>query len=230
MIDLPPVIEESIMSIDFDSFRASLNEAGPFLSIIKETWNRQTLIDIISGHIAVPDEEINKAIKENLEKRSKKGNLTDLSLVSRKDGKIELQAVTKRLGRIELIGTIEDCVHDGNRSYITYHMEERALKDQGLLSWVVSRISLSMTVKLFGDLDVADDLPVTISGNRVTVDFSERLNKSAFAQKEYKGIRIIDMFKIEKAEPHDGYIVFKTSLEIPDSLKSSLKGIFRREE
>ena len=230
MIDLPPAIEESISSIDFGSFMATLQKAGPFLSVVKETWNRQTLMEILSGNIAVPDEEINKLIKENLEKRKKPGNLTDLTIVSRQDGRLEIQAATKRLGRIEMIGQIKECVHDGERSYITYQMQERALKDQGLLSWIVSRISLSMTAKLFGDLNFSDDLPVTIRGNRVTVDFKERLKNSSLAQKTYNGVSLLQIIKVEQAVPHDGYIVFKTSLEIPEEIKESLKGIFQKKE
>lgn len=229
MIDLPPAIESSVKAFDLGSITAALQEAGPFLSIAKETWSRETLLDILSGHIAVPDEEINKAIAENIAKRKKEDpNVRSLTVTSRQDGQLQINADTRSLGKIEMSGIIEECVHDGTSCWVTYRMKERSLGDQGLLSWIVSRISLSMTSKLFGgDLEFADDIPVTLKGNRLKVDFTERVQKSRLAAVQYNGCSLLSMLRVESAVPHEGYIVFDTGMVLPDKLKEALKNIFR---
>ena len=41
-------------------------------------------------------------------------------------------------------------MHDGDKSYVCYKVKERELLDHGLMSWIVSRVSLSMAERLLG--------------------------------------------------------------------------------
>ena len=102
---------------------------------------------------------------------------------------------------------------------------ERALKDHGLASWFFSRISLSMAQKLFGKLDFGDNLPVSVKGNHVTVDFSEAIKNSQLGTTKLEGYSISDMVEVQEAVPHDGYITLKTKLNIPDEIKTMVLNV-----
>ena len=59
-------------------------------------------------------------------------------------------------------------------------------------------------------------------GNSVTVDFQELLRASDIGQTSVQGYNLLDVLRIEEAVPHDGYVEFRTSLELPDTLKAVL--------
>lgn len=224
MMDMPSALVTSCAAVNWGSVAAATEEYKSFIAIVRQTWSAESLQDILRGHIAVPDEEINRALAEQLEGSDQ---VKSLSITSRDNGRLDIQADTAKLGRIELSGTVDAFVHDGDRSYMTYTVKERALKDHGLMSWFFSRISLSMAQKLTGRIELAEDLPTKIHGNTVTVDFSERLRSSSLAQASYDGFNLLDALVISRATPHDGYVELDTQLRVPDTLKTLLMDILQ---
>ncbi|MDY4883003.1 MAG: hypothetical protein SO129_01320, partial [Anaerovibrio sp.] len=155
--------------------------------------------------------------------------VTELKLTSRENGRLEIFANTKKIGRVEFSGTIEEFVHNKEDSHVTYRVRERALKDHGLASWFFSRISMSLSQKLFGKLDLGESLPTNIKGNYITVDCRKALEQSKLAKAEIKGYPVLDMLEIKNAVPHDGYIMFETRLNIPQEIQvAALDLLLRR--
>lgn len=219
MMDMPVAIVENMQQIDWGAVSAQAEQYKPVFDVVKKTWSKESLLDIIQGHIAVPDDTINEAIAARIDEESQ---VKSLSITSRENGRLEIHADTKKIGRVELSGTVDAFVHDAEQSYMTYTVRERALKDHGLMSWFFSRISLSMAEKLVGHVELSEDLPTTIKGNSVTVDFQELLRASDIGQTSVQGYNLLDVLRIEEAVPHDGYVEFRTSLELPDTLKAVL--------
>ena len=144
MIDMPAALA-NVQNIDWGRVQDAVADYGPAIDIIKKTWSRESLLDIMNGHIAVPDDVINEAIANRL---PADGSVKSLQVTSKSNGRLDILADTKKAGRIELSGNIDAFVHDGDQSYMTYHVRERALKDHGLMSWVFSRLSMSMAERL----------------------------------------------------------------------------------
>ena len=106
---------------------------------------------------------------------------------------------------------------------MVYRVRERNIQHHGLMSWVFSRISLSMAERMVGHIELSDDLPVQIKNNTVRVDYSKVLAESDFGKTEFQGHRMLDMVEIDKAVPKDGGIEFETKLNVPDDVKAALK-------
>jgi len=224
MMDMPSALVTPCAAVNWGSVAAATEEYSSFIAIVRQTWSAESLQDILAGHVAVPDDEINRALAEQL---ADNDQVKALSITSHENGRLDIHADTAKIGRIELSGTMDAFVHDGDHSYMTYTIKERALKDHGLLSWFFSRISLSMAEKLTGRIELAEDLPTKIHGNTITVDFSERLRNSRLAQASYDGFNLLDALVISRATPHDGYVELDTELRVPDALKTLLKNILQ---
>ncbi|MFA6849033.1 MAG: hypothetical protein WCS30_01640 [Selenomonadaceae bacterium] len=222
MMDMPAAVTETVNSIDWSNASAAVEDYAPAIDVVKKTWDKESLRDILSGRIAVPDDVINNAIADHIDGASK---VTKLVIASQSDGRLKINADTKSMGRVELLGTIDEFVHDGDQSYVTYTLKKRSLLDHGTLSWIFSRISLSMAQKIVGKIDLGDELPSKTQGNTITIDYSELLNQSDLGQTAFMGYNLLDALRIEKAEPHDGYVEFTTGLNVPDSVKTMLINI-----
>ena len=190
--------------------------------ILRETWSRESIAELLRGHLAVPDETINEALSHNIEGNER---IKSLTITSKENGRLEIHADTVRAGRIELSGEIERCVHNTDESVIEYHVRERELEDHGLASWVFSRISLSMAQRMFGKFEISEDIPVNIHHNTVTCDFRKLLEESEAGQRSFMGHRLIDMVRIKSVTPHDGYLDFETRLDIPSDVRAALIGM-----
>lgn len=226
MIALPAAIIEVVNQVDISNLMAAINQYAPAWQVVKETWSRETIKELIDGNVAVPDKVINQALAEQFQDKPD-GNVTSMYITSHENGKIDIFADTKSIGRVEISGTFEKFVHNQDESVMHFKVKERALKDHGLLSWFVSRMPLSMTQGLVGKIDISDDMPVKIKGNTVMVDFKENLQKSKLAEKQVNGHQALYLFEIEEAIPKEGYIAFKTKLHIPDDIKDMLKNIIK---
>ena len=235
-MDMPAIISEYFPGISAESISEAVDDYQPAWQVIKHTWSNETLKEIMQGKVSVPDSVINEAIAESLQ-AEKDGSeaaaeppVTELKLTSRENGRLEIFANTKNIGRVEFSGTIEEFVHNREDSHVTYRVRERALKDNGLASWFFSRISMSLSQKLFGKLDLGESLPTTIKGNYITVDCRRALEQSKLAKAEIKGYPVLDMLEIKNAVPHDGYIMFETSLNIPQEIQvAALDLLLRRQ-
>ena len=106
-------------------------------------------------------------------------------------------------------------------------MKEKNIPNHGFVSWVFSRISLSMVERMMGHLDVSDRLPVDIRGNKVYVDFHEVLAASKLGQTQFRGHKLMDMIEIEGAEVREGGIQFDMNLNVPDDVKETLREVLR---
>ena len=234
-MDMPAIISEYFPGISAESISEAVEDYQPAWQVIKHTWSNETLKEIMQGKVSVPDSVINEAIAESL-RAEKDGSeaaaeppVTELKLTSRENGRLEIFANTKNIGRVEFSGTIEEFVHNREDSHVTYRVRERALKDHGLASWFFSRISMSLSQKLFGKLDLGESLPTIINGNYITVDCRKALEQSKLAKADIKGYPVLDMLEIKNAVPHDGYIMFETSLNIPQEIQvAALDLLLRR--
>ncbi|MBR2143081.1 hypothetical protein [Anaerovibrio sp.] len=215
-MDLPAAVVEAAAKIDWVQVAQTIEDYEPVVRVVQQTWSHESLVDILNGSIAVPDSVINDALAERL--AGGNNNITAVEIASRETGRVEIKATTKRLGRVEVSGIIEEMVHDTNGTHMTFRVKERALKDHGLGSWFFSRLSLSMVQNLFGKIELGDDLPTTIKGNRVRVDFGPALEKGDLANTRLHGHRLLDLFSIQSATPHEGYITFKTKVDLPDDI------------
>lgn len=229
MFSIPPAIVESIQSVDLSTLMAAINNYAPAIQVVRDTWSKETLSELIAGNVAVPDKVINKALAD-MNRENPDGDVKSIELKSRADGKLEIKADTKSIGRIEMTGTIEKFVHNQDESVMCFKVKERAFKDHGLQSWLVSRMSLSMAEHLMGKITISDDLPTKIKGNTIIFDFHELFQNGKLAKTEINGYRLIDMIEIEKAVPKDGYVAFKTKLNIPDDVKDMFRELLTKDD
>ncbi|SFT50639.1 hypothetical protein SAMN02910356_00853 [Selenomonas sp. GACV-9] len=220
MIDLPANWQEQIQNIDWSKVKEAVKDYGPALRVIQQTWSQETLLEISQGKLFVPDDVINEALAKRI---PAEGKVKAVTIRSHANGRMDIATdTTAKVGRIELSGEIKEFVHEGDRSYMVYRVRERNLPSQGLMSWIFSRISLSMAERMFGHIEISDDLPLEIHGNTVKIDYSKVLADSDFGQTEYQGHRLIDMIEIKDACPKEGGIEFQTKLNIPDDVKDAL--------
>lgn len=234
-MDMPAIISEYFPGISVASIAEAVEDYQPAWQVIQHTWSNETLKEIMQGKVSVPDSVINEAIAESLKAEAgadapaAEPPVMELKLTSRENGRLEIFANTKKMGRVEFSGTIEEFVHNKEDSHVTYRVRERDLKDHGLASWFFSRISMSMSQKLFGKFDLGESLPATIKGNYITVDCRKALEQSKLAKAEIKGYPVLDMLEIKNAVPHDGYIMFETRLNIPQEIQvAALDLLLRR--
>ena len=228
VIDIPANFIEQVKNIDWSGVREAVKDYGPAVTVLRDTWDRETLAQIAEGHLFVRDSVINEAIAKNI---GTEGTVRSLVLHSKANGRLDLICTTsKKYKKIELSGTIEEFVHAGDKSYAVYRVREKNIPDHGFVSWVFSRLSLSMAERMMGRFDVSENLPVEIHGNKVHVDFRGMLAASQLGQTEFHGHKLMDMIEIEGASVQEGGIMFDTKLNVPDDVKEALRAIVRERE
>lgn len=223
-MDMPASWAEAIEGVDWAQFTQKVADYGSVLAVLRSTWSKETLGEINEGRLFVPDDVLNDAIKQRIPPDS---NVTALTLHGQKNGRLLVQAETRSFGAIELQGEIKEFVHQGDASYMVYRVREKNLPNHGLMSWVFSRISLSMAERMVGKVDFPDSLPTTIKGNTIRVDCSTALAESQLAKTEFQGHRLLDMVEIEGATPKEGGIEFDTKLNVPDDVRDALKALLK---
>lgn len=227
VIDIPANFIEQVQHIDWSGVRAAVKDYGPALTILRDTWDRETLAQIAEGHIFVRDAVLNEALAKRI---GTDGTIRSIVLRSHANGRLDLLCTTtKKYKKVELSGTIEEFVHDGDRSYAVYRVREKSIPDHGFVSWVFSRVSLSMVERMMGRFDVSDALPVEIHGNKIYVDFHAVIAASPLGQTELRGHRLTDMIAIEGAAVQEGGIMFDTKLDVPDDVRDALRALAREQ-
>lgn len=219
MIDLPAGWQEKIEHVDWSRVKEAVKDYGPAIKVIQNTWDKESLLEISQGKLFVPDDMLNKAIAERIPADS---SVKSVTVTSHANGRMDIKADTKKVGPVELSGEIQEFVHNGSQSYMVYRVRERNLPQHGLMSWIFSRISLSMAERMVGHIELSEDLPIEIKHNTVRIDYSKVLAESDFGKTQFQGHRLLDMVEIEKATPKDGGIEFDTKLNIPDDVKAAL--------
>ena len=219
MIPMPAAVVDTAASIDWSGMQSVVADYGPAFRVLRDTWDKETLREIAQGHLFVSDALINEAIAKKI---NGDGPVKKLTIASHDNGRMNIAADTKKVGTVELSGTIDEFVHEGDKSYIVYHVRSKNIRDHGLMSWMFSRISLGMAQRLVGNLDVPEDIPVKIHGNRVRIDGSQVLAESAFGRTTFQGQRLLDMIEVKGAVPKDGGIDFQTELHVPPAVQRAL--------
>lgn len=224
-MDMPVNWQQAIASIDVAKVEQAVADYGPALQVVRDTWDKETLAEIADGKLFVSDEMMNDAIAKSIADAGDAAPVKGLTLQSLTSGRLKVTADTRKVGPVELTGTIEDFVHDGDTSYMKFRVREKNIPQHGLMSWVFSRISLSMAERMVGHFDMPENLPVKIKGNTLLVDYSGVLAASRFGQTEVRGHRLLDMVEIKSATPKEGGILFETRLHVPDDVKDALLSI-----
>ena len=225
VIDIPANVIEQVKNVDWSAVREAVRDYSPALTVLRDTWDRETLAQIAEGHLFVRDSVLNEAIAKNL---GMGGTIRGIVMRSHANGRLDLLCTTtKKYKKVELSGTIEEFVHDGDKSYAVYCVREKNIPDHGFVSWVFSRVSLSMVERMMGRFDVSENLPVEIHGNKVHVDFREMLAASKLGQTEFHGHRMMDMIEIEGASVQEGGIMFDTKLNVPDDVRDALEALLQ---
>lgn len=213
------MLTDVVSNINVGAVTSAAESLSPVMDVIRNTWAKETLLDIISGKVAVPDSVINEKIANSLDGSEKVKSMT---ITSRADGRLDIHADVKGIGPVELSGTIDQCIHQHNNSYVTYTIKQSKLEDHAVLSWIFSHISLAMTEKLVGKLDFGHSLPTTVNGNTITVNYDQALGETSLGGVEIMGYSLLDALEIKDAVPHDGYIEFTTALNVPEPARALL--------
>lgn len=137
-----PAIADFAAQIDFAKVSEKIADYRPAIEIIKSTWDKSTLEEIAGGRVIVPDDVINERLAEFAKDNE---SVESVFLESVGDGRFKLMADTKKTGRVELLCRIEEFVHNESADYIKVKVLEKSLPDHGTMSWIFSRLSLSMT-------------------------------------------------------------------------------------
>lgn len=221
-MDLPAHIQERWQTIDWAKVQEKIADYGPALQVIKDTWDKETLAEISQGNLFVSDDVLNEALAKSIKSDSP---ARSLKLHSRENGWLDIAIDTQKFGQVELSGEVREFVHDGDKSYLVYHVRQRNLPDKGLLSWAFSRVSLAMAQRMVGSFQLSEDLPLEIKHNTVHIDFSKALAESAWGQTRFHGHRLLDFVVIEKATPREGGIMFQTHLNVAEDVKKDLQAL-----
>lgn len=227
MIDIPANWVQKIQNIDWSKVQESVKDYSPAIKVLQQTWSKESLLEISQGKLFVPDSVVNEAIAKRIPAG---GQVTGVTIKSHANGRMDIRVETKKVGPVELSGEIKEFVHNGDKSYVTYRVCSRNIPEHGLMSWIFSRISLSMAERMVGHIDMPDNLPVSIKHNTITVDYSQALAESDFGKTEYQGHKLTDMIEIEGATPKDGGIEFDTQLNVPDDVKKALVALLKDKE
>ena len=89
-IDLPAQWVEQAQRIDWDSVRAAVADYGPVLTVLRDTWDRETIREIADGHLFVRDAVLNDAIAQSL---GTDGTIRSVQLTSHENGLEETVAL-----------------------------------------------------------------------------------------------------------------------------------------
>ena len=97
MFDMPAVVAEGFQQLDLGQLGSAVEDYAPSIEVVKKTWDKESLLSILQGHIDVPDETINEALAARIDENSPVNSLT---ITSRENGRMDILADTKKLGRV----------------------------------------------------------------------------------------------------------------------------------
>lgn len=225
MLDLPVDIPtDAIGRISFANISETVTNLEPIMSVIRHTWSTQTLAEITDGKVSVPDEVINESLARYTNENS---HIYNINVTSLGENKLRLVAQTKKFGAIDFICRIDQFEHNKDISLLKFTVLEKDLPEHEVLSWIISRVSLSMVEKMVGRIELGDTIKTKIVHDTVAIDFHDALNETEFGKSNLFGYKVSDALVIENAVPKDGYIEFKTSLDMPETVKRMLYNILK---
>ena len=222
-MDLPVAWQEALGKIDIAKIEAKVQDFAPAVSVLRETWSKETLADMSEGKLFVPDDVINNVLKERIAKDN--SPLKELTVASHGNGVLDLNAVTAKGDKILLAGIIEEFSQKDGAAKLVYRVKKHKLPGHGLTSWIFSNVSLAMAQRLFGKVEIKDDIPLTVKHNTVTIDLSETLKASKWGTTSFMGQNLLDMVQVEGAKAKEGGIELDTKLNVSDDVKATLRRI-----
>jgi len=225
VIDIPASFIEQAKHIDWSAVREAVKDYSPALTVLRDTWDRETLAQIAEGHLFVRDSVMNEAIAKNL---GTGGSIRSIVLRSNANGRLNLTCTTtKKYKKIELSGIIEEFVHDGDKSYAVYRVREKNIPNHGFVSWVFSRVSLSMVERMVnGQTNYVTEVLVT--GFQLLESRAQRAMRAhKEGQATLRGHNLMEMIEIEGAEVREGGIMFDMKLNVPDDVRETIRSILQ---
>ncbi|MPM50788.1 hypothetical protein SDC9_97531 [bioreactor metagenome] len=220
-MDMPVVIPVNFAdSIRVWATTAKVADVTGLVNTLQETWDLQTFENIEQGRVAVPDHVINEYLAEAVQGSDQ---VKELKITSLEDNKLRITALTPKAGHVVLVCKIEQFEHNKNHSVIKLKALDKKLPDKPLASWIFSKVSLAMVTKITGTINPGDGMAITIHGNQATLDFHQALANSKLGQAEAFGYKPIDYLVIHEAVPQNGYVVFKTNLDLPENVRAMVK-------
>lgn len=225
MIDIPidaPV--QAAIHSGYQSFSESIADLSPVINIVRHTWSTQTLADLKEGKVAIPDDVVNESLAKYADANA---SVRDIQITSLGEGKLRLIAKTQKFGSIDFLCRIDQFTHNQDVSLLKFTVLEKDLPDQSVLSWIISRVSLSMVEKMVGRIDLGEQIKTKVTGDTVAIDFHQALAATDFGKANLFGYGLSDAISIESAVPKEGYIEFKTGLHLPETVKTMLYNILK---
>lgn len=225
MMDMPIDIQSEVAgNIDLGSISQNIANYTPTINVVREIWDTQTLEQLIDGKVNITDDVINQSLAAGIEDNPK---IKSITVKSVGNGKLQLAIDAKKIGRVNLLCRIDQFEHNADVSQLKFKVLEKELLDNGTLSWIFSRVSLSFAEKFVGKVDLGDNVKTKIRGNTVTVDFHDAVKATDFGKTEILGYSLCDAVLVKQAVPQDGYIEFQTDLNVPASVKGMLSNILK---
>ena len=209
-VTLPAAVTDTIQSWSTESPVLDLSDR---LGVVKETWDLQTFSELQEGKVAVPDEVINDTLAKAIDDSER---VKELKIESLENHQLKITAVTAKSGKIEMLCQVEKFEHDKDHSVVKLKALSKKLPERPMMSWIFSRISLSLATKLVGHIDPG-------KGNEITVDFHQALYQSAAGSVELFGYRPLDYLTVYSATPNKGYVEFQTNMALPDNIKEIIQ-------
>ncbi len=226
MVDMSAHFQEQFLSFDLNKIKDRVQDFSPVIQVVRDTWDHQTLGEILEGRVYLPDDVLNEMLAERVTGRENTP-LSSLRLTCHENGIMDIDAMTKKGDKVELSGTIEKFIHKGDTSCLVYRVKKHRLPGHGISSWLFSQVSLAMAQRLMGKVETPENLPTSIQHNTVTVDFSRILAESKFGRAELEGSRLLDMLEIKEAKPKEGGLEIDVDFHVDDNIKSILKRMVR---
>lgn len=225
MLDMPVDIQaDAAGGLNIGNISEKIADLEPVMTVLRHTWNTQTMAELKEGKVTVPDEVINESLARYTNENS---HIYNIKVASEGENKLRVAAETKKFGPVDIVCRIDQLEHNKDISLLKMTVLEKDLPHHEVLSWIVSRVSLSMVEKMVGKIELGETIKTKIVHDTIAIDFHEALAQTEFGRSNLFGYSISDALVIENAVPKEGYIEFKTSLAMPDTLRSMLYNIVK---
>ena len=182
---------------------------------MNEIWGRQTLLELMSGHVVLPDTVVNSFLNKE-SSRFKKINIATAG-----GQRIDIDALTIQGESVQLATKVISLVHNSMQSRLVLMIEKKSLPERRLLSWLLQYVSVGFLAKFFPSLD-GDGMIVTIDGNQVTIDFHEKLHSLVQSRSGAIGEKVFEHMEILSIITGPGESVVNVNLHLEAGLRQAL--------
>lgn len=204
------------------STNGKVADVSSVISVLKDTWDLQTFQNLEQGKVAIGDDVINQSLAKALEDSEQ---IKELTVASQENHTLKITALTSDVGHVVMVCKVEQFQQDKEHSFIKLKVLDKKLPDKPFVSWIFSRVSLAMVSKLVGNVQPGHGLAVEIKGNEVIIDFHQALLTSPIGSAELFGYKPIEALTITEATPEKGHVLFKTAVDLPESVTNMVKNV-----